>query len=180
MFRWLYDYAYECDIQEAVVFLYCYFFIEYYILINIAIIFYFTVLGGDFTVTFPNGYTSGLGYIIYFFLIYPTFIPPILNTILTICIMMKKRVKRKTITPFAFFLSIALLLFSCLLPDFLGILVGLIPPVFLMMKFDNSLEKEIKAMEKENFEQQINVEKLLYEEQLARRKAEELGNTAEY
>lgn len=175
MFRCLYDYTYECDIQKAYIFWCFYFIFEFYILINLALFAFFILLNGDFTITFHNGYTAGLGFIIYVMLFAATPIPLILNGILTISIMLKKRAKLKTITPFAFIFAVSLLVLSCFIPHVFGIAIGLIPPVFLMQKDDNSLEKQVKAMEKENLEQKIMVEKLLIEEQVKRMKEEELN-----
>lgn len=174
MLRCVYDYTYECDIQESFVFFFFYYILEFYIAINVALFIYYVLLSGNFSTTFGNGYTAGLGLIICATLLSPTVIPLILNSILTICIIKKKRIKMKNVPLSSFIFAILLLIFSCLTPTVLGIVVGLIPAAFLMQADDNSLEKEIKEMEKENLEQMIRVERLLLKEQVTKIKMKKL------
>lgn len=173
MFRCLYDYTYECNIYEAFVFWFCYFIFEFYISINVALFIYFILLGGNFSITTPRGYTFGLGLIIFAILFGATIIPLILNSIITICIAIKKRAKLKKYPYIIFFITL-ILISTCFLPTFLGIMIGLIPPIFLMQKDDYSLEKEVLAMEKENLEQKLKVERLLANEQLSNIKLKQL------
>lgn len=168
MLRCVYDYTYECDIQESFVFFFFNYIFEFYITINIALFFYYVYLGGNFSATFGNGYTAGLGLVMLAFLLGPTVIPLILNSILTICIIKKKRIKIKNMPLYSCIFVIFLLIFSCLTPTVIGIFIGLIPPAFLMQADDNSLEKEIQEMEKENLEQMMRVERLLLKEQVAK------------
>lgn len=168
MLRCVYDYTYECDIQESFVFFFFYYIFEFYITINVALFVYYVYLNGNFSTTFANGYTAGLGLIMLAVLLGPTLIPLILNSILTICIIKKKRIKMKNMPLYSVLLTLFLLVFSCHTPTVLGIVISLIPPVFLMQADDNSLEKEIQEMEKENLEQMIRVERLLLKEQVAK------------
>lgn len=174
MFRCLYDYTYECDIQESVVFLFFYYIFEFYITINIAMFIFYVLLGGNFSTTLSNGHTAGLGLIIYNLLLGFTVIPLILNSILLMIIMKKKRLKMKNVPLFSYALTVFLLIFSCFTPTVMGILIGLIPAAFLMQADDNSLENEIKEMEKENLEQMIMVERLLLKEQVTKLRMKKL------
>lgn len=163
MFRYLYDYTYECDIQESYSFGFFYYILEFYIAL-------YVFLGGNFSIIYEHGYNfAQLRLTFLEFILLPTPVPLILNIILIIFIMKKKKIKIENRSPFAIFLAILLLLFSYILPIGLGLIFGLIPPAFIMQGDDNSLEKKIKAMEKENSEQKNKVKELLFAEQLAKR-----------
>lgn len=171
MLRCVYDYTYECDIQESFVFFFFYYIFEFYITISTALFIYNAPFNSDFFISFKN---AGLGITICVFILGPTLIPLIINSILTISIIKKKRLKMKKMPLYLVALTLFLLIFSCITPTFIGIVIGLIPPAFLMQSDDNSLEKEIQEMEKENLEQMIRVERLLLKEQVTRIKMKKL------
>lgn len=162
MFRYLYDFTYECDIDEAVVFFCFYYIVNLYILISCGLIIYYVLLGGNFYITFHNGYKAGFGLIMLLCLLGNIFVPTIFCSIFTIIILVRKKINTlDVILP-----SVFILFLTCFVPDIHAILIGLVPPMLIMQMESHALDKKGRELEKENLAQQIRVEKLLHIEQV--------------
>lgn len=111
----LFDFSYERDIQEALVFYFVYLIFEYYFLIGIG----FLGAGSHKNIDFICLLSA---------------IPFIFCVGLSVCFMLKKNLK----DPFSIFLVVLTLFLTIVFPNIIGFLIGLIPVTILSTKEVNA------------------------------------------
>lgn len=161
MFRYLYDFSQECDLEDSLVFYFVYLIAGYYLFITLS------ALLGNTEIIF--------GAVLFF--------PATFCASVAMTLMYKKNLRDfasysflgnsiiLTIVPY-----IILLCFPPMLvyAPFIGIALGLIPTIFLSMKYDRSLDKQWLEIEKERLAHMMALEKQLQKEKAIRLKNEEI------
>lgn len=147
MFKHIFDFSYERNIQEALVFYFFYLIFEYYITIGICIL-ELKHTNFDFIRLLPT-------------------VPFIFCVGLSVCFMFKKNLK----DPFSIFLIILCLFFTITTTN---IFIGLIPVTIFSTLEDCSQKKIIEESKKEWLEHERNLEKQLLTEKASANKLEEI------
>lgn len=158
MFRCLYDFSYECDIQEAVIFCFFYTVVVGYFFVGIGCV----LTDGRFTTDFYNLVSAlNIDYDDFIYRVFQ-FIPFVFCGIISILIVLKKNLRN----PFCLFLVFLTFFLTIVLYGFYAVFFGLFPASILMSMDDRS-----KKMQKE-LEEDIK-HRRLFERQLEKKLAKE-------
>lgn len=130
MFRCLYDFTYECDIQEALVFYFFYSIFIGYFIIGMGLAF-FEGRFADFVYSISDSWGFVYDHFVVAFL---SLIPFLLCSTVSVLIVLKKDLQN----PFSVFLVLLTFFLTLIAPNCFSFYVGLIPISILMTMDDNS------------------------------------------
>lgn len=161
MFRYLYDFSQECELEDSLVFYFFYYVIGYYLFV------YLSALLAN---------TKIILFILLFF-------PSVFCASIAMLLMRKKNlcdfasylclvntISLPIITYILFLSSGPMLVYA----PFAGLALGIIPVAILSTKYDQSLNKQWLEIEKERLVHMMKVEKQLQKEKAIRLKNEEI------
>lgn len=146
--RLLFDFRYDRNIQEAIMFYFFYLAVQWYLMVG-------------FGILADNYHNLFFGLLMFLS-------PYILNMTLAMCFIVKKNLHDN----FSIFLA-AFTFFGAIL----GPTIALMPVMILSTMWDNSPENIIKKFEREQLEHDIEVERQLWVENAAKKLEESKNNT---
>lgn len=153
---YLEDFSHEASPDEATMFYFFYFIIQLYVVASL-----------DFILSIFLGLNSlplkeKIIMEVVLFLLFPAIIPSIFCSIICAIIMIKKRITDQKILV----IVIVSMIFTCFLPNCLGMFLGLLMPSFLMAMSDNNVEKYDKILKLQLAEHDRKIEAQLEKEQM--------------
>lgn len=156
---YLHDFSHEASEHEAIVFYGFYLIIELYLIITVIALF-IPFLAPDATTYVEKSFVSAM-----LLLFMPSVIPFIFCSILSMIIMIRKKIKTWSI----FNLVVFTMIFTLFLPNCLGMTFALLIPAFLMTREDNSVEKYDRILKLQLAEHDRKIEAQLEKEQIIKK-----------
>lgn len=163
---YLSDFSHEATPDESAVFYYSYLLIEVYIITTCVAL--FVVFFAPDTATYWEKSAAFVGLLLFM----PSILPCIYCSILSIIILIKKKIKK----PEIIISIILLMIINYFLFNYLGMLIGLLAPMYLMICEDNSVDKYDKILKLQLAEQDRQIEMQLEKERIIRQLNEPIPN----